>query len=159
MLRGLLDTETNRISDICEAGSEFEVHPKFQWVDIPEEFRDEKADLVMDNGVVKASHKFVEGGSPKVSKKIRLSEITVSFNGKDYQGSTDSQDALARNIATGADFNWIAKDNTFDVLTVEQGKELLKLMTDATFTILEQYRSEMDALLAAGFTEEELTTM
>ena len=34
-----------------------------------------------------------------------------------------------------------------------------KLMTDATFAVLEQYRTEMDALLAQGFTEEELTTM
>jgi hypothetical protein len=36
-LRGLITiTEPGRICDIVEAGNEFEVHPNFQWVDIPD---------------------------------------------------------------------------------------------------------------------------
>lgn len=144
------DDSLSRIFDVVEDGAIFDVAPPLQWIDIPEKWVGYRSRLTYVNGEIKPTRwwlpdKFTEG-SPAIEKKQSLINLEVEYEGKTYQATTASQDALARNVAHGEDFIWLPKDNSEVTLTNAKGKALLKLMTDKTTAIIQKYQADCKEL-------------
>lgn len=157
--KGLLDKKRGTISDIVPERKIFEVHSDFEWVDIPSHLEKTNSALVFENGAVKESHRFIEGGSPKLEKSIRLAELKVKYKGYKFTATEKSQEALSRNIMLADEdekIEWIQGDKIHE-FTRSEAKDLLKLMTKETFEVLKEVKGREKKLLAQGFTERDLT--
>lgn len=157
-MKGLLDTKRNTIGDIVADDKVFEVHKDFRWVDIPVELANTDSALIYENNKVVVSHRFIEGGSPKLEKEIRLSQATVEYNGYRFSATEKAQEALSRNVMLldeGETIEWVEK-NKIHEFTPAEAKELLKLMTKETLSIIKELKLRELELYKKGFTELDL---
>lgn len=158
-MKALIKKGETRVYDIVADNATFETTPDFFWVNISDALADRSGlEYNPDTNTIFQAIKFLPEGSPKFVKNIKLEQSIVEFNGHVYQANQSSQDALSRNILAAQDtFLFLDVNNEKVEFTDESAKQLLKLMTDKTLQIIEEYHQMKADLIAQGFTEEELS--
>jgi hypothetical protein len=156
-MKALVKKDDIRVYDIVENGSEFETEASFIWVDISDELANESGiEYNPETGTISIVHKFIPGGNPKVEKEIKMREAVVEFNNTIFQADQSSQDALSRNILAGVSFVFLDVENNKISFEISEAKQLLKLMTEKTLQIIEEYQARKQELYSMGFTARDI---